>query len=53
VSPDLFGGTTIPIAIHAKEVRSLRFDSDATLGAALRTATTIVLHGEVIGGGQG
>ena len=53
VSPDLFGGTTIPIAIHAKEVRSLRFDSDATLGAALRTATTIVLYGEVIGGGQG
>jgi hypothetical protein len=52
VSPDLFGGTTIPIAIGAKEVRSLRFESDVTLGAALRAATTIVLHGDVSGAGQ-
>jgi len=53
VSPDLFGGTTIPIAINAKEVRSLHFESEVTLGAALRAATTIVLHGDVSGAGQG
>ena len=53
VLPDLFGGTTIPIAIDAREVRPQRFDSDATLAAALRTANTIVLRGEVSGAWQG
>jgi Protein of unknown function (DUF3891) len=49
VSPDLFGGTTIPIDITAREIQSQRFESDAMLGAALRAANTIVLRGEVSG----
>ena len=49
VSPDLFGGTTIPIDIIAREIPSQRFESDAILGAALREANTIVLRGEVSG----
>jgi hypothetical protein len=47
VSPDLFGGTTIPIAITAKEVRPQHFESDASLHDALRAANTIVVRGEV------
>jgi len=49
VSPDLFGGTKIPIAISAKEVQRQRFESDASLRDAVRAANTIVLRGEVSG----
>jgi hypothetical protein len=53
VSPDPFGGTRIPIAITAKEVRPQRFESDASLGEAVRAANTIVLRGEVSGAPSG
>ena len=51
VSPDLFGATTIPIAITAREIRSQRFESDGMLSAALGAADTIVLRGVVSGAG--
>ena len=53
VSPDLFGGTKIPIAISAKEVQRQRFESDASLRDAVRAANTIVLRGEVSGAPSG
>jgi Protein of unknown function (DUF3891) len=53
VSPDLFCGTTIPIAITAKEVRSEPFESDASLHDALQAASTIVLRGAVSGAPSG
>jgi hypothetical protein len=53
VSPDLFGGTKIPIAIHAKEVQRQRFESDASLRDAVGAANTIVLRGEVSGSPSG
>jgi hypothetical protein len=53
VSPDLFGGTTIPIGITAKEVQRQRFESDASLRDAVRAANTIVVRGEVSGAPSG
>ena len=47
VAPSAFGGSSIPIAIAAKELRSQHFQSDAELHAALRTADTITLRGTV------
>ena len=53
VSPDLFGGIKIPIAITAKELRPQRFESDASLRHAVRAANTIELRGEVSGAPSG
>ena len=38
VTPDLFGGTTIPVAIAAREMPNRRFQSDLDLGNALSRA---------------
>jgi hypothetical protein len=47
VSPDIFGGVTIPIEIAAREVRGQTFQSDAELGDAVRKAPTTTLRGTV------
>lgn len=49
VTPDVFGGVVIPIAIPAREIRNQRFQSDAELRQALREAKTTTLRGEVAG----
>jgi Protein of unknown function (DUF3891) len=49
VTPDLFDGAVIPIAIDARELRNRPFGSDAELRHALHSATTIGLRGEVAG----
>ena len=50
VTPDPFGGTTIPVEINARAIRTQPFRSDAELRNALRDASTTVLRGEVTGG---
>ena len=47
VTPDAFGGATIPIGINAKQIRNPPFRSDAELRAALSEANTTTLRGEV------
>jgi hypothetical protein len=47
VAPDAFGGSSLPIAIAAKELRNQRFHSDAELLAALSAAHTITLCGTI------
>jgi hypothetical protein len=49
VTPDPFGGVTIPIEINARVVRNQPFRSDAELRDALSAAKTTVLRGEVSG----
>jgi hypothetical protein len=49
VTPDVFGGAVIPIAINAREIRSQLFRSDAGLRHALSEATAVTLRGEVAG----
>ena len=49
VTPDPFGGATIPIEINARAIRNQPFRSDAELRDALRDATTTALRGEVAG----
>lgn len=48
VSPDLFGGASIPVEIRAKQLRHRSFRSDAALGGALREAATTTLAGQVV-----
>jgi hypothetical protein len=50
VTPDAFGGVTIPIQITATEVRNQPFRSDEALREALREAAATTLRGEVAGG---
>jgi hypothetical protein len=47
VTPDLFGGNTIPFEVTARELSNRPFTSDADLQDALRTAQLTVLRGEV------
>ncbi|MCA1585188.1 MAG: DUF3891 family protein [Acidobacteria bacterium] len=47
VTPDAFGGATIPFEIEAREIGRQRFRSDAELRHALGEATTTTLRGEV------
>ena len=49
VTPDVFGGATIPIEINAREIRRHTFRSDADLRHALSEANTTTLRGEVAG----
>jgi hypothetical protein len=49
VTPDPFGGATIPIEIRARAIGRQRFRSDSALRAALSGATAVVLQGEVTG----
>jgi len=47
VTPDLFGGAEIPIAIDARAIRDQPFRSDAELRRALSDATTTTLRGRI------
>jgi hypothetical protein len=49
VTPDVFGGASIPFQINAREIRSQPFRSDEELRDALTRATTTTLHGSVDG----
>jgi hypothetical protein len=49
VTPDPFGGATIPIAITALEIRKGPFSSNEELRAALDEGLTMTLRGEVAG----
>jgi len=49
VTPDAFGGATIPIEINAREIRNQAIRSDADLRDALSEATTTTLQGSVAG----
>jgi hypothetical protein len=46
VTPDAFGGATVPFAIDAREMRNLEFEADAALREALGGADTVTLRGE-------
>jgi hypothetical protein len=50
VTPDAFGGATIPIQVEAAVIRNQPFRSDEELREALRDAGTTTLRGEVAGG---
>jgi hypothetical protein len=50
VTPDPFGGATIPIQIAATVIRNQPFRSDGELREALRDAGATTLRGEVAGG---
>jgi hypothetical protein len=47
VSPDLFGGSSVPIAIEAKQIRHQAFPSDADFRAALAAAPLTTVRGVV------
>ena len=47
VTPDLFGGATIPVAVEARRLPSRTFRSDAELRHALSTADSTTLRGEI------
>lgn len=49
VTPDVFGGALIPVAIEAREIHSRSFRSDAELRDALGEATTTMVRGEIAG----
>jgi len=49
VTPDPFGGATIPVAISAKTIHQQSFGSDDELRGALRHASSTILRGEVAG----
>jgi hypothetical protein len=48
VSPDLFGGNTIPIRIEAREIHQRTFRSDAELRDALAAAPSTRLEGVIV-----
>ncbi len=50
VTPDVFGGATIPIQIEVVEIRDQPFRSDEDLREALKNAGATTLRGEVAGG---
>jgi hypothetical protein len=47
VLPDLFGGSTVPFHLDAREIRQQRFRTDAELRAALAAAPAIRLEGVI------
>jgi len=49
VTPDIFGGVEIPIAIAAREIRRQQFSSDAELRHAVNAAKPTTLRGVVTG----
>ena len=49
VTPDPFGGATIPVAISARTIHPHSFGSDAELHDTLRHASSTILRGEVAG----
>jgi len=49
VTPNAFGGAVVPFEIAAREIHGAPFRSDAELRAALDSAATTTLRGEVAG----
>jgi hypothetical protein len=49
VTPDPFAGRRVPIAVTAREIPDVPYESDAALQAAIRTAPRVTLHGLVSG----
>ncbi len=49
VTPDGFDARDVPIAVTAREIRDVPYQSDLELQAAIRTAPWITLHGVVSG----
>jgi Protein of unknown function (DUF3891) len=49
VTPDGFAGRGVPIAVTAREIRDVPYESDLDLQAAIRMAPRITLHGLVSG----
>jgi hypothetical protein len=49
LTPHIFGGVEIPIAIAAREIPKRPFRSDADLRSSLREAPTTTVHGTVVG----
>ena len=49
VTPDAFGGHTIPIAVVAREIADRRYGSDDELQAVVRRAPHVTLRGSVSG----
>ena len=45
VTPDAFGGATVPFAIDAREMRNLEFETDSALRAAIGGAESVTLRG--------
>jgi hypothetical protein len=48
VTPDAFGGETVPVEISAREMPTRTFASDEDLRGALSLASTRILRGEVV-----
>jgi hypothetical protein len=48
VSPDVFGGITIPVAVNAREIRQRAFRTESELRDELETARLTTLQGVVI-----
>jgi Protein of unknown function (DUF3891) len=49
VTPDVFGGATVPFTVDARRLSTCVFQSDADLRDALASAPMTTLHGEVAG----
>jgi len=49
VTPDPFAGRPVPIAVTAREIPDVPYESDAALQAAIRISPRITLHGLVSG----
>lgn len=49
IRPDVFGGTTIPFEVQAKEIPEQRCRSDSELRDVVEKADTIMLRGEIRG----
>ena len=47
VAPDGFAGRIVPIAVTAREIRDVPYESDEALRQAIRTAPHVTLHGAV------
>jgi hypothetical protein len=48
VTPDLFGGVSIPIAVAAREIPQRAFRDEAELGDALAATPTTNIEGSII-----
>jgi hypothetical protein len=46
VTPDAFGGATVPFAIEAREIANQEFEADAELREAIDRAESVTLRGE-------
>jgi hypothetical protein len=49
VSPDVFGGITVPVSIDAREIRQRAFRTGNELREALLASALITVEGVVIG----